>query len=120
MGFSSQSVAELARAVGLRLRTLRQGRPRPNTLAWLAERTGMSCSFLSMMENGRRLPSLGALVALSQVLEVHPSELLAGDTPSASLLAPLAALFRERGLGPRDVKRLLRVAQVLFPGGSQP
>ena len=108
------SMATLARAVGQRVRRLRRDRPPPNTLTWLAGRVGMSCSFLSMIENGRRLPSLGVLMALSEVLETSPGALLGGDPPSGQLLEPLATLFRRRRLGPREAQTLLRVARTMF------
>ena len=140
-------MAELARAVGRRVHELRLARPAPeSTLVSLARRTGMSVSFLSMIENGHRLPSLGALVSLSKALETAPANLLevageplpaetaaggpahdvpdddppspaaAGESaPSATeLLEPVAAFFRSRGLGEREVGELLEAARKLF------
>ncbi|HEY3445793.1 MAG TPA: helix-turn-helix transcriptional regulator [Myxococcales bacterium] len=91
-------MAELAQAVGRRVRELRLARPAPeSTLTALSRRAGMSVSFLSMIENGHRLPSLGALVALSRALETPPANLLEvadqlpvsevppGDGPDAEL-----------------------------------
>ncbi|MGC4115621.1 MAG: helix-turn-helix domain-containing protein [Myxococcales bacterium] len=145
---------ELAQAVGRRVRELRLARPAAqSTLVALSRSTGMSVSFLSMIENGHRLPSLGALVALSRALDIAPSRLLAvtgetgarlpGDPPDrppasldapvphpsasasrqslgedpaavAELLEPVAAFFRSRGLGERELGELLEAARKLF------
>jgi len=111
-----QARAALAMAVGGRVRALRRGQAAPrNTLSWLAARTGMSISFLSMIENGRRLPSLPALVSLSEALETPIADLLTATPSVQALLEPIAALFRDRRLGRREARRLLAVARKLHP-----
>lgn len=134
---------QLARAVGRRVRCRRLALPpSESTLVALSRRTGMSVSFLSMIENGQRLPSLGALASLSKALGAPASSLLevadegspsergpgasgpvggggpqpsgGGDPAAAELLEPVAAFFRARGLGEREVVELLAAARRLF------
>ena len=111
-----QALDALAKAVGRRVFQLRRARRPPgNTLTWLASKTGLSLSFLSMIENGRRLPSLGALVLLPEALEVSVGELLGAEAPPGDLLGPINDLFRKRRLGRKEARRLLEVAKSLFP-----
>ena len=62
------------KAFGLRVRNLR--RLAGMTQAELAERTGISGSFLGHVERGTRILSVETLVALCQALEATPNELL--------------------------------------------
>lgn len=108
--------ADLAKVVGTRVRSLRQRRAAPrNTLAWLSEETGMSVSFLSMIENGRRLPSLPALAALAEALGTPVAELVGSEPSPQKLLEPIVRLFRERRLGRREAGLLLAVARKMHP-----
>ncbi len=63
----------LSRRLGHRIRTLRQGRG--TTQERLAERAGISVSFLSMIEGGRRLPHLATVAKLAEALQVPLFEL---------------------------------------------
>lgn len=45
----------------------------------LAERTGLSVSYVSMVENGRRKVSLDALIRIANILGVTVDELLNGN-----------------------------------------
>ena len=63
--------------LGRRLRTLR--RQRSLTQEELAERVGISASFLGHIERGSRVASLETLVALSNVLKTSPHYLLSAS-----------------------------------------
>ncbi|MGC5584035.1 helix-turn-helix domain-containing protein [Ornithinimicrobium sp. W1679] len=52
------------------------------TLAALAERTGLSASALSLIENGRREARVSTLTTLARALGVQTDQLLAGAPPS--------------------------------------
>jgi transcriptional regulator with XRE-family HTH domain len=67
-------------ALGRQLRHLR--RAAAMTLGDLAERTGMSSSALSLIENGKREPKLSVLTALAAVFGVPVAALLAPAPPS--------------------------------------
>lgn len=45
----------------------------------LAEKTGLSLSYVSMVENGRRKVSLNALIRIANILGVTVDELLNGN-----------------------------------------
>jgi transcriptional regulator with XRE-family HTH domain len=68
------SIAAALDLVGPRLRRVR--RERSVTLAELAERTGISKSTLSRLENGQRRPSLELLLPLAQAYRVPLDELV--------------------------------------------
>lgn len=63
-------------ALGLRLRELRQSRSL--SLADVAQATGISASFLSLVENGKSDISIGRLTRLVQFYEVPLAELIPG------------------------------------------
>jgi len=70
------------------------------TLKALAERTGLSVSYLSDIERGRTTPSLSTLEALATSLEMTVIDFLtgvdfAGETTSASLPPGLAELLED-------------------------
>lgn len=67
-------------ALGRRVRHLR--RAAGLTLDDLAERTGMSPSALSLIENGRREPKISALTAIAQALGVTVAHLLTAPPPN--------------------------------------
>jgi len=68
---------ELARIVGENVRRRRQ--ELDLTQEALADKLGVTQSYLSEIENGKRSPLLGTLAEFSEVLEVDPAYLL---TPS--------------------------------------
>lgn len=80
---------------GRRLRHLR--RSRGFTLAQLAEAVGKHGPYLSLLENGRRQPSLATINVLARALGVAPADLLANEAPSrrARLEVDLARIQRE-------------------------
>lgn len=71
---SSQSVADALEQVGSRLRKVRE--QRGVTLTDVAQRTGISKSTLSRLENGQRKPSLELLLPLAQVYRVPLDDLV--------------------------------------------
>lgn len=62
--------------LGKRLRTIR--RFRKITLASLSTATGLSVSFLSDVELGKRSPSLNSLITLAKALEINIEALVKG------------------------------------------
>jgi len=107
--------------LGQRIRVLRE------TLSFtqeqLAEKAGISVSFVSMIERGERTPHVETLVAISGALGITVSQLFAGldaaradigQTPDLALMAYLGT----RHLSPADVQALLAVAKAMFDGRS--
>ena len=75
------------KAFGQRVRNLR--RLAMLTQAELAERAGISASFLGHVERGTRVLSVETLVALCQALGVTPNELLGLEYASMTAQLPL-------------------------------
>ena len=75
--------------LGARVRTLRTHAGLQ--LADLAERAGMSLTFLSEMERGRKLPSLLTLDTVAAALGMTAAELLVGVYPWGSTQPPAEA-----------------------------
>lgn len=73
---SAQAIDTLA-AIGARIRTLRL--QRAMTLQRLGALTGLSASMLSLVERGRTSPSIGTLIVICSALDVHMTDLLAGE-----------------------------------------
>lgn len=102
--------------LGLRIRGLRQ--ERHWTLKQFSQRCGLSISYLSEIEQGRKYPKPEKLLALSAGLEIPYDELVAssggeGLQPIESLLrSPLIGgfPFEVFGVRPEDVVRLLTEA----------
>lgn len=74
--------------LGLRLRELRAGAGR--TLARAAEDAGVSLSYLSDIERGRRLPALDVLDRICRAYGVLVSDALAGVYPYGTAEPPRA------------------------------
>lgn len=72
--------------LGLRLREIRQGANL--SLSEAATRSGLSLSYLSDLERGRRLPSLEVLDAIGYAHGMLPMELLRGVYPWGATTAP--------------------------------
>lgn len=111
---------EITKALGQRIRQLRQARPDKLTQEALAEQADISVSFLSMIERGERAPHLETLIRIAGALDVSISELFlfaeSRQEPQAldPMLKPLAEFVRTRSLTRRDVERLLGVAKAMF------
>jgi transcriptional regulator with XRE-family HTH domain len=95
---------ELLRAVGrkLRLRRVERG----FTLQAVSERTGVSAGMLSLVERGKTSPSVGTLVAINSLLNLHIPELLgntAGGHDVVTRVAKQAILKPLRGVTHRVI-----------------
>jgi transcriptional regulator with XRE-family HTH domain len=79
---------EVLRAVGkkLRLRRVERG----FTLQAVSERTGVSAAMLSLVERGKASPSVGTLVAINSLLNLHIPELLGNTAGNQDLVTPAA------------------------------
>lgn len=77
-------------------------------LAQLAEKTGLSVSFLSDLEHGRTNPSLATAHKLAEVYEITLSELLGNQSDGAD---GAEALYREIGARIRDEREALGFSQ---------
>ncbi|HWK92976.1 MAG TPA: XRE family transcriptional regulator [Luteimicrobium sp.] len=75
-------VDDQAQRVGARIRTLRRGHGL--TLIQVAERTGLSHSFLSQLERGHARPSMVSLERIARALGTSQVELLAAGDPGQS------------------------------------
>lgn len=105
--------------MGHTIRTLRHRREL--TLVRLAERTGLSHSFLSQLERGRAQPSMGSLHRIAQALGTSQDQLIAGGGADGS--AEIALLRREEGVAiPMSDRGSTGVARQLpaGPGGFYP
>ena len=120
INFERQMAVEIAKALGKRIRQLRQSRPGKLTQEDLAERADISVSFLSMIERGERAPHIETLIRVATALDVSISELFmfaqGNEDPKVldPMLKPLAEFVRSRSLTRRDIEKLLGVAKAMF------
>ena len=79
---------EVLLAVGkkLRLRRVERGL----TLQAVSKRTGVSAAMLSLVERGKATPSVGTLVAINSLLNLHIPELLGTAAGDLDLVTPFA------------------------------
>ena len=111
---------DITKALGKRIRQLRQARPDKLTQEDLAEHADISVSFLSMIERGERAPHIETLIRIACALDVSISELFllaeSEQQPQTldPMMRPLAEYIRSRALTRRDVDRLLAVARAMF------
>ncbi|MFW2514453.1 helix-turn-helix domain-containing protein [Demequina sp. SO4-13] len=95
---------EQARELGQRLRSLR--RMRGMTLVQLAEVAGLSHSFLSQIERGQAMPSIGSLGRIAHAVGTSQIELLTPPSaPTRSNVVPTSAA--PRGTYGDEAARLL-------------
>jgi transcriptional regulator with XRE-family HTH domain len=124
MAIESESVsAKRLPAVGLQVRRWRADRGL--TLAGVAERTGLNIGYLSQIENGKAVPSIGCLSTLSSALEVPIAWFFVDETP-----APVVVRRSERGVNESAAMRVERVdagtardisiVEVVIPSGGHP
>ncbi len=111
--------------VGERLRAIR--RLRRATLRSVAERAGLSESFLSQVERGKANPSVASLTRIAAALAVHVADLFEPDQARAAprvlkrARRPTLAfgrLGRKQLLTPRPLDQLEVIVVELDPGGS--
>jgi transcriptional regulator with XRE-family HTH domain len=105
--------------IGERIRNLRLRAREPKlTQEQLAQRAGISVSFLSMIERGERSAHVETLAKLSEALNIRIAELFLDErrSPKAgqTALAPMVDFVRQERLTRRDVERLVAVARALF------
>ena len=113
------SAVTLGRQLGQRIRDIRKRLS--FTQEELAQRAGISVSYLSMIARAERLPHLQTLVALANALGVTLSQLfLDANGPRAkgeqAQDLPLIAYLRNLRLHRSDVDALLTVAKAMFDG----
>jgi transcriptional regulator with XRE-family HTH domain len=108
--------SEVSRQLGRRINQLRK--LRGLTQEELAERAGISVSFLSMIERAERVPHLTTLAQLADALGITLSEAFAGlerpVTGGSGDLAALMAYLASLRLHSSDLDALLLVAQTMF------
>jgi transcriptional regulator with XRE-family HTH domain len=95
------------------------------TLKGLAERTGLSVSYLSDIERGRTTPSLGTLETLATALGMTVIDLLtgvdfAGAQTTASLPAGLVELREDTEYGDEITPEWLDLLSKIQLQGSRP
>lgn len=112
-----------AREIGARLRDVRIGRRM--TLKTLAEKAGLSESFLSQIERGRNMPSLRTLFKIAGVHGLTPVDLLDDSTTEVPALITKerrAVLdigpLKKFSLLPRAVTTMEVLGATIEPGGS--
>lgn len=99
--------------LGTRIRSLRESLS--FTQEELAEKAGISMSFVSMIERGHRTPYLETLADIARGLNVTLSDLFLDEGGQAPTL-PLLAYLGTRRLDRKDVAALIRVARAMFDG----
>lgn len=105
----------IAQKLGQRICELRHGLS--YTQRELAERSGISVSFLSMIERAERVPHLDTLASIASALDVTLSQLFAGlngPLSSQETLLPLIAYLQNLRLEPKNVEALFLVAKAMF------
>ena len=116
MGSSSPPVQDASghlQGLARRIRGLRERRGL--TQEELAERSGISVSFASLLERGERSPSYETLVQVAGALGVPLAELFRVEEDEAGAHR-LVELARARQLTRAEVDRLLAVAEAMFSG----
>ncbi|HEX5013036.1 MAG TPA: XRE family transcriptional regulator [Candidatus Limnocylindrales bacterium] len=95
------------------------------TLAGVADRTGLNIGYLSQIENGKAVPSIGCLTTLSGALDVPIAWFFVDETP-----APVVVRRSERAVTEPEGMRVERVdagsardisiVEVVIPPGGHP
>jgi len=110
-------------AVGAQVRRWRA--ERGLTLAGVAERTGLNTGYLSQIENGKAVPSIGCLSTLSEALDVPIAWFFIDETPAPAVIRRAERPVRDvegirveqvDGGGSRDVS----IVEVVVPPGGHP
>lgn len=111
---------DVLKDMGASIRRRRQALGREMTQERLAEKAGLSVSYISMIERGERMPTLETLAALAPVLgSTLPGLFGSPATDEDMLTQGLVALVHARGLSAADVARLEQVTRLMFPSGSE-
>ena len=94
------------------------------TLAHLSDTSGLNLGYLSQIENEKAVPSLDALVAIADALDVPPAWLLLDSTPPPRVVraAERPRLPMPSGTEATEVdggtSRDLRILEVVVPAGA--
>src|SRR5208282_6597928 len=86
--------------LGQKIRRLRQERGLSQQL--MAERLGISASYLNLIEHDERPVTVSLLLKLGQVFDVDLQEL--SDDPERRLAAALREVFADAGINPAGVE----------------
>lgn len=97
-----------AKALGERIRSLRLKRNK--TQAYFADVLYISPSYLSLIEDGKRIPNLDVLVHISELTNVSLDYLIFGDESDADSLAFTIQRF-SKAYPKRKVEQALRLAE---------
>jgi transcriptional regulator with XRE-family HTH domain len=114
-------MSKIGRQLGERIYELRK--MRQYTQEELAQKAGISLSYLSMIERAQRTPYVETLVPIAAALGITLSQLFLdlngprGSDGQAQDL-PLLAYLRTLRVDRTDVDALLRVAKAMFSGRS--
>ncbi len=108
----SDGAIVLRRALGERISALR--RMIKLTQEEFAERTGISVSYLSMIERAQRTPHIATLARVAKELGVSVSQLSDGLEEGDRTMLPLLAYLAHRRLDSTEINALLKVAQAMF------
>jgi len=87
----------------------------------LSKRCGISISFVSLLERGRRNPSYETLQRISEALQTSLADLfrsVASSGPDDDYYLRLVEFARQRRLSRSQVDRLMKVADVMFEGDA--
>jgi transcriptional regulator with XRE-family HTH domain len=112
-------------SIGTRIKSLRI--ERGLTLAGLGEKSMLSASYLSQIERGKNIPSLGTLAVLAQALDVPPRHFFENEAEAVFLVdpfidaadGPVAERVLDRRLSPNVDRDRLGVGRVTIePRGS--
>lgn len=93
--------------VGPRIRQLRE--KKGWSLTELAERAGISRSYLSQVERGESEPTQGKIVRLADALGALPSELYGEETAMLNISPSLREFAHQHNLGTAEVQMLAQI-----------
>jgi transcriptional regulator with XRE-family HTH domain len=94
-------------ALGARVRQMRD--ERRWSLTELAERAGISRSYLAQIEAGESMPTQSKIVQLANALGALPSELLGEEPAETAIPSSLKAFAAAANLGSAEVQMLARI-----------
>jgi transcriptional regulator with XRE-family HTH domain len=112
--------SNIGKQIGERVRELRNQQAMRLTQQELAGSIHISVSYLSLIERGLRVPTMYTLAAIAQALDVPLTELLAAveqrpdQSPEVEVVRRISDFIQRHRLGTHDVRRLLRVARLMF------
>ena len=94
------------------------------TLAGVAERTGLNIGYLSQIENGKAMPSIGCLSSLSEALEVPIAWFFIDEAPEPQVVRKSERSVTEVDLGRVErvdggTSRDISIVEVAAPPGTR-